>query len=408
MRASPYPPLEIHDLEHEVGKVGTDMFIALALANMRIYLVGGLALALIAILAIAMANYAEDRRTLALLRIRGASPRDLWRFVVATLLSPALLGLLLGTFAAVLAGFGLANYVWKLREIRTVVQLLPTRLVLVAADRRCAGAARRPADRRRVGVQLVCLPPHGPRKRSPGLRRNLRRRSFMTTVPDIVLQAPRRQRRGVEAQQASTGWAPRRFTRCATPTGASGPARRLRSWVRAAAARRRCSTCSAASIVRRAAKISIDKDDLTAMNERALEKHRLLNVGFVFQFFNLIPSITAIENLELPMVMAGVPDAECHQRARTLLGLVGLEAKGQKRPEELSGGEQQRVAIALALANDPALILADEPTGNLDSTNAAAIAKLLRAPGDRLRQDRHYRQPRSEDRRALSDGLLDA
>ena len=71
------------------------------------------------------------------------------------------------------------------------------------------------------------------------------------------------------------------------------------------------------------------------MNERVLEKHRLLNVGFVFQFFNLIPSITAIENLELPMVMAGVPDAECHERARTLLSLVGLEPKGQKRPEEL-------------------------------------------------------------------------
>jgi hypothetical protein len=130
VRASPYPPLEFHDLEHEASKVGTDMFIALALANMRIYLVGGLFLALIAILAIAMANHAEDRRTLALLRIRGASPRDLWRFVVATLLSPALLGLIIGTLAAVLAGYGLANYVWKLREIRTVVQLLPTRLVL--------------------------------------------------------------------------------------------------------------------------------------------------------------------------------------------------------------------------------------------------------------------------------------
>lgn len=130
VRASPYPPLETHDLEHEIGKVGTDMFIALALANMRIYLVGGLALALIAIIAIAMANHAEDRRTLALLRIRGASPRDLWRFVIATLLSPALLGLLIGTGAAVLAGYGLANYVWKLREIRTVVQLLPTHLVL--------------------------------------------------------------------------------------------------------------------------------------------------------------------------------------------------------------------------------------------------------------------------------------
>ena len=125
--------------------------------------------------------------------------------------------------------------------------------------------------------------------------------------------------------------------------------------------------------------ILIDGQDLTAMNERALERHRLRRVGFVFQFFNLIPSITAFENLELPMVMAGMPEAECHDRARHLLGLVGLEAKGQKRPEELSGGEQQRVGVALALANDPALILADEPTGNLDSANATAIANLLKS-----------------------------
>jgi hypothetical protein len=129
-KATPFPPLEIHSLPQEVAKVGSDMYISLALANMRIYLAGGLLLALVAILAIAMANYSEDRRTLALLRIRGASPADIWRFVMAMLLSPALVGLALGAGAAVLAGFGLANYVWKLREIRTVVELLPTRLVV--------------------------------------------------------------------------------------------------------------------------------------------------------------------------------------------------------------------------------------------------------------------------------------
>jgi len=123
--------------------------------------------------------------------------------------------------------------------------------------------------------------------------------------------------------------------------------------------------------------ILIDGQDLTGMNERALETHRLRRVGFVFQFFNLIPSITAFENIELPMVMAGKPDAECRERARHLLGLVGLEAKGQKRPEELSGGEQQRVGVALALANDPALILADEPTGNLDTANSERAFELL-------------------------------
>jgi putative ABC transport system ATP-binding protein len=125
--------------------------------------------------------------------------------------------------------------------------------------------------------------------------------------------------------------------------------------------------------------ILVDGQDLAQMNERGLETHRLRRVGFVFQFFNLIPSITAFENLELPMVMAGVPESECRARARSLLALVGLEAKGDKRPEQLSGGEQQRVAVALALANDPALILADEPTGNLDTTNAAVIAGLLKS-----------------------------
>ncbi len=125
--------------------------------------------------------------------------------------------------------------------------------------------------------------------------------------------------------------------------------------------------------------IVIDGQDVAQMTERALEQHRLHRVGFVFQFFNLVPSITAIENLELPMVMAGMHEDECRTRAQKLLDLVGLGAKGMKRPEELSGGEQQRVAICLALANDPAVILADEPTGNLDSTNAAVIANLLKS-----------------------------
>ena len=129
-KSTPFPPLEIHSLDQEVSKVGSDMYISLALANMRIYLIGGLLLALVAILAVAMANYTEDRRTLALLRIRGASPSDMWRFVVAMLLSPALVGLALGAASAILAGFGLANYVWKLRDIRTVVELLPTHLVV--------------------------------------------------------------------------------------------------------------------------------------------------------------------------------------------------------------------------------------------------------------------------------------
>jgi putative ABC transport system ATP-binding protein len=123
--------------------------------------------------------------------------------------------------------------------------------------------------------------------------------------------------------------------------------------------------------------IVVDGVDLTAASERYLEKHRLLKVGFVFQFFNLVPTMTAFENLELPMMVAGRAERECRERARSLLAIVGLEDKGGKRPDQLSGGEQQRVGVALALANDPALILADEPTGNLDARNADIISELL-------------------------------
>jgi putative ABC transport system ATP-binding protein len=123
--------------------------------------------------------------------------------------------------------------------------------------------------------------------------------------------------------------------------------------------------------------IWVDGSDVATMGERQLEQYRLRKVGFVFQFFNLIPSLSAIENLELPMLIAGTPPEERRRRAEELLETVGLREKGFKRPEELSGGEQQRVAVCIALVNDPAIILADEPTGNLDSANAKIISNLL-------------------------------
>jgi putative ABC transport system ATP-binding protein len=123
--------------------------------------------------------------------------------------------------------------------------------------------------------------------------------------------------------------------------------------------------------------ILVDGDNVATMSERQLEHYRLRKIGFVFQFFNLIPSLSAIENLELPMLIAGVDEDERRSRAEGLLETVGLKPKGFKRPEELSGGEQQRVAVCLALVNDPPIILADEPTGNLDSANGKIICDLL-------------------------------
>ncbi|MFZ3288917.1 MAG: ABC transporter ATP-binding protein [Telluria sp.] len=128
--------------------------------------------------------------------------------------------------------------------------------------------------------------------------------------------------------------------------------------------------CSSGSIM-------VGDVDIARLKERELERYRLLKVGYVFQFFNLIPTLSALKNLEMPMLIAGMGEEERHARAHKLLDMVHLGAKGHKRPEELSGGEQQRVAICLALVNDPPLILADEPTGNLDSANIGVITDLL-------------------------------
>src|SRR5678809_1209274 len=121
--------------------------------------------------------------------------------------------------------------------------------------------------------------------------------------------------------------------------------------------------------------IIIDDVDITKLGEDALAKLRGEKIGFVFQFFHLVPSLTALENILVPMEIAGRRDAA--QRARRLLDEVGLGDRGHHYPSQLSGGEQQRVAIARALSNDPPIILADEPTGNLDSTTGRLIMELL-------------------------------
>jgi putative ABC transport system ATP-binding protein len=121
--------------------------------------------------------------------------------------------------------------------------------------------------------------------------------------------------------------------------------------------------------------ILIDGVDITRLNEDGLAKLRGEKIGFVFQFFHLVPSLTAFENVLIPMEIAGRRDAV--PRARRLLEEVGLTERAHHYPSQLSGGEQQRIAIARALANDPPIVLADEPTGNLDSTTGRHIMDLL-------------------------------
>ncbi len=118
--------------------------------------------------------------------------------------------------------------------------------------------------------------------------------------------------------------------------------------------------------------------DTRELSDRRLTRLRLENVGFVFQRFHLLPALTAVENVELPMAESGRPRSERRRRARELLDYVGLSQRIDHRPGQLSGGEMQRVAIARALANNPAIILADEPTGELDLDTGAEIAELFK------------------------------
>lgn len=126
----------------------------------------------------------------------------------------------------------------------------------------------------------------------------------------------------------------------------------------------------------------INQHDLSTMNDDGLSKLRRQQIGFVFQFFNLIPVLTAQENVAMPLILDGMPRSEATGRADHALEKVGLTARKQHRPLELSGGEQQRVAIARALVTDPALVLGDEPTGNLDSRSSDEVVGLLRSVVD--------------------------
>jgi len=124
--------------------------------------------------------------------------------------------------------------------------------------------------------------------------------------------------------------------------------------------------------------VMIDGVDLSTLDDGALTRLRREKIGFVFQFFNLLPTLTALENTALPLHLAGIPRREAASRAAELLKVVGLEERQDHLPDELSGGEQQRVAMARALALRPPLILADEPTGNLDSRNGQEILSLFK------------------------------
>ena len=124
-------------------------------------------------------------------------------------------------------------------------------------------------------------------------------------------------------------------------------------------------------------KVVVAGTDLSALSESSLAKWRARNVGFIFQFYNLLPVLTAYENVELPLLLTSLPKKERHEHVLAALNLVGLADRMDHYPRQLSGGEEQRVAIARAIAGDPTILIADEPTGDLDKTSAHEILTLL-------------------------------
>ena len=144
----------------------------------------------------------------------------------------------------------------------------------------------------------------------------------------------------------------------------------------------------------------LDGEEVDSLDDATLSRIRNKKIGFVFQSFNLIPRVSALENVEVPLLYAGVPSKERRARAMDLLTMVGMEDRADHQPNELSGGQNQRVAIARAMANDPAILLADEPTGALDSETSHLVMDLFHQlheerPSCSLRTQTNWRQRRS-------------
>jgi len=124
-------------------------------------------------------------------------------------------------------------------------------------------------------------------------------------------------------------------------------------------------------------KVFLEENDISRKSKKELSQMRLQKIGFVFQAYNLIPVLSALENIEFTMMLRGIPEKERHERALAVMKDLGIEELAHKRPNEMSGGQQQRVAVARAIVNNPSIVLADEPTANLDSDTGANLLDLM-------------------------------